>query len=469
MKALRPYQRAFATLLAGGVLTTAVWAETTLGAQADRGSHRDLTAATRPGVPHPGLRYLTLPPDPVTTYDLLVVPVQFPEDRILGGGGREGLAQQLNGEALGELNGYYQAATRGRMRVRAVLAPTVVASQERIYYTPSGDRNYPEHIQELVAEATLAVESSVDFRQHDNTGDGITDALLILQSGPSAPEAGPVPDDVIPAHAFTLEASIRRGDGWVFPYAIASTSDPVGPWAHEMGHLLGLPDLYNGNPLAPGPGVGLWSLMATGAQPPVGDIPAGLDATSLVQLGFEPLRTVGTGVDLASGSFLRTFRAEDATGPEYYLLERRTGTDGLYVPDVSTVLYRVNDAYSDNLNPFRLHVERLGVFCAGTNPCSVTLDDFSEPPLLDSAGEILNGETATLFPGETGDDGTAVYSGDIPCRRAGRRGFTLRAVPRKDGYPLDRFETGLVSWWDDPAGRHHDASEAASDVTVHRA
>ncbi len=89
--------------------------------------------------------------------------------------------------------------------------------------------------------------------------------------------------------------------------------------------------------------------------------------------------------------------------------------------------------------------------------------------LLDSAGEILNGETATLFPGETGGDGTAVYSGDIPCRRAGRRGFTLRAVPRKDGYPLDRFETGLVSWWDDPSAQHHDAREAAPDVTVHRA
>jgi len=89
--------------------------------------------------------------------------------------------------------------------------------------------------------------------------------------------------------------------------------------------------------------------------------------------------------------------------------------------------------------------------------------------LLDSSGEILNGETATMFPGDAESDGTVVYTGDIPCRRAGRRGFTLRAVPRKDGYPLDRFETGLVSWWDDPSVGEPENGEGAPGVTVHRA
>ena len=89
--------------------------------------------------------------------------------------------------------------------------------------------------------------------------------------------------------------------------------------------------------------------------------------------------------------------------------------------------------------------------------------------LLDSAGEIINGETATMFPGDTESDGTAVYTGDIPCRRAGRRGFTLRAVPRKDGYPLDRFETGLISWWDDPSAGASDQGAGMPGVTVHRA
>jgi len=68
--------------------------------------------------------------------------------------------------------------------------------------------------------------------------------------------------------------------------------------------------------------------------------------------------------------------------------------------------------------------------------------------LMDSKGEIVDGETATLFAGETDAEGNVVFTGSIPCRRAGQRGFTVRMVPRKDGYPLDRFETGLVTWWE---------------------
>jgi len=68
---------------------------------------------------------------------------------------------------------------------------------------------------------------------------------------------------------------------------------------------------------------------------------------------------------------------------------------------------------------------------------------------LDPAGTIVDGDTTPLLPDETRDDGV-VFSGTLPCVRAGRRGYTVRAVPRKNGYPLDRFETGLITWWEDP-------------------
>ncbi len=69
--------------------------------------------------------------------------------------------------------------------------------------------------------------------------------------------------------------------------------------------------------------------------------------------------------------------------------------------------------------------------------------------LLDTTGHIADGETTTLFANEPNPDGSVSFTGEIPCRRAGRRGFTVRVVPRKDGFPLGRFETGLVSWWND--------------------
>jgi starch phosphorylase len=68
--------------------------------------------------------------------------------------------------------------------------------------------------------------------------------------------------------------------------------------------------------------------------------------------------------------------------------------------------------------------------------------------LLDAAGNIEDGETATMIPEQDGARGRVVYRGDIPCRRSGLRGFTVRVVPRNEKYPLNRFETGLIRWWD---------------------
>ena len=72
--------------------------------------------------------------------------------------------------------------------------------------------------------------------------------------------------------------------------------------------------------------------------------------------------------------------------------------------------------------------------------------------LLDTEGNITDGEAVTLFPDGEVRDGVMTFKGDIACRRAGLRGFTVRVTPRKQGYPLDRFETGLVTWWDQWGG-----------------
>ncbi len=86
--------------------------------------------------------------------------------------------------------------------------------------------------------------------------------------------------------------------------------------------------------------------------------------------------------------------------------------------------------------------------------------------LLDPSGSIVEGETATMFP--TGDpyDGFLDFTGNIACRRAGLRGFTVRVTPRIEGYPLDRFETGLVTWWDDSGGKICPVRPPRKDATV---
>ncbi len=88
--------------------------------------------------------------------------------------------------------------------------------------------------------------------------------------------------------------------------------------------------------------------------------------------------------------------------------------------------------------------------------------------LVNAVGEIEDGETDTLFPTGEDQNGAAVFAGNIACRRAGRRGYTVRAVPRKEGYPLGRFETGLVVWWEKNENGECTASGHATGSETHK-
>jgi starch phosphorylase len=101
------------------------------------------------------------------------------------------------------------------------------------------------------------------------------------------------------------------------------------------------------------------------------------------------------------------------------------------------------------------------VALGGLAPDEVLVEVYHGP--VDDRGDIAAGDTTTMTAGEARPDGV-VYEGAIPCTRAGRRGYTVRAVPRKEGFPLGRFETGLVAWWDDPERRPCDEHATAGKV-----
>ena len=68
-----------------------------------------------------------------------------------------------------------------------------------------------------------------------------------------------------------------------------------------------------------------------------------------------------------------------------------------------------------------------------------------------------------MIPGTGRHPGLATYRGEIPCRRSGQRGFTVRVIPRNEKFPLNRFETGLIRWWD---GNGTAAGAQATTATV---
>jgi len=193
----------------------------------------------------------------------------------------------------------------------------------------------------------------VDFSQYDNDGDGRLDALMIIHSGPGAEFTGNVND--IWSHKWGISPQSRDGVQ-ISSYAImpeywSSPGDiTIGVFAHELGHVFGLPDLYDRD--GSSRGVGRWSLMAVGAwNGSLGSSPAHLDAWCKVQLGFVTPIVPTTQVTAAPFPQAETdsvvYRLWDGGDDEYFLVENRqkTGFD-VGLPAGGLLIWHIDNGVS---------------------------------------------------------------------------------------------------------------------------
>lgn len=226
---------------------------------------------------------------------LVAVPALFadsPEPHVAA----EALGQVLfTGPAPdGTLREYYAEVSGGRLNIAGAATPWVRTSLTREEVVGSqwglgGDARIGEYL----VEALALNDPAIDFGQYDNDGpdnipnsgddNGIVDAIAFYFLEVAASCGGPG----IWPHFWTIGAAAGqpfetddlRPDGTpvrIGPYFIQSIVDcsgvgpaPVTTIAHELGHLLGLPDLYH-----PIDGLlpeqrrwveGCWSLMAAGS------------------------------------------------------------------------------------------------------------------------------------------------------------------------------------------------------------
>lgn len=91
--------------------------------------------------------------------------------------------------------------------------------------------------------------------------------------------------------AFNQDGGVRIGDSdyWVGKYTIQPENGGVGVFAHEYGHDLGLPDLYDTS--GGENGTGFWTLMSSGSwvdtgQDTIGNAPSHMGAWEKFQLGW---------------------------------------------------------------------------------------------------------------------------------------------------------------------------------------
>ena len=176
-----------------------------------------------------------------------------------------------------------------------------------------------DNVKQYVAEIAELADPDFDYTQFDNDGpdnipnsgddDGYVDGIIVVYSGCGA-EWYPGNDNIWPHKSslgsYEYETDDLGANGSnviVKSYAVnpelagggdcyTNTIRPIGVYAHEFGHILGLPDLYDrDNSNGGSEGIGHWCLMASGSwQGWGGDTPAHMSSWCKSEMGWlEPV------------------------------------------------------------------------------------------------------------------------------------------------------------------------------------
>jgi immune inhibitor A len=227
---------------------------------------------------------------------------------------------------------YYQEVSFGQVGIVGTVAEWVQVDHPYAYYSNgtypywNGFGPYPTNVQGLVQDAVLAADPYVDFSQFDTVDpydqdgdgnffepDGWVDNLFVVHTGSGAEWTAQT--DTIWSHSWSLSVDdygneippvivdgVRIMDYSMEPEyggfpmdsqgVVADPFPPtVGVYAHEFGHVLGLPDEYDYG--GESWGTDYWSLMSYGswATYPVytrflGNSPTHPSAWGMYRLGF---------------------------------------------------------------------------------------------------------------------------------------------------------------------------------------
>ncbi|MCK6483328.1 MAG: M6 family metalloprotease domain-containing protein [Phycisphaerae bacterium] len=236
----------------------------------------------------------------------------------------------------GSVRDYYVENSYGQVTIQSTIVGWFVLPQTQAFYAngSSGLRGaYPRNAQRMVEDALAAADPTVDFSQFDKDGNGFVDLLTVVHSGYGAEWGGS--GNRIWSHMWGLPSAWTSGEGTqVATYCTVpalhgssgSTLTRIGIVVHEMGHLFGLPDLYDIDYTSKG--VGAWCGMADSwGFFGNGLWPAHFSAWCKMRLGYltpqvvTPPQTVAVGLVESVPAVFRV----DAGFPqdEYLLIENR--------------------------------------------------------------------------------------------------------------------------------------------------
>ncbi|MBO1337739.1 immune inhibitor A domain-containing protein [Streptomyces sp. VRA16 Mangrove soil] len=238
-----------------------------------------------------------------------------------------------SGKGVDSLKTYYEKTSSGRYSVDGEVSDWVKVDYNEARYGSDycGASNCPivedlvrDGVNAWVADQKAAGKSDADIKadlakydqwdrtDHDGDGnfnepDGYIDHFQIVHAGEDESAGGGAQgEDALWAHrgyAYSRDdgdtgpAGFKAGGTpvgdtgiWVGDYTMQPENGGLGVFAHEYGHDLGLPDLYDTTYIGEN-SVGFWSLMSAGSwlgtgKEAIGDMPGDMTAWDKLQLGW---------------------------------------------------------------------------------------------------------------------------------------------------------------------------------------
>lgn len=294
--------------------------------------------------------------------------------------------------AVGSVKDYFSDNSDGRFVPFFQVTEPIRLEKKRQYYGRNvydmGNRAGDAAAEEVIPDALAQLEESVDLSAYD--------ALYFVYAGHDESQGGPA--DAIWAHqghsdwygnyACSSECSLAQGD----------LLSGIGPFCHELGHLLGLPDFYDTDGIVGGQAAGpeMYSLMSTGGHNQDDRRPPYLNALERYLLGWMgDIPEIGEGwTEIPPVQHSAAFRSSTQTEGEFFLLECRSekGWDaglpgGLMVYHVDrSDLSRWNDwRFSNKLNSIAAH------------PCFYPIRSSAPSQSLKADASLVGGNI--VFPG----------------------------------------------------------------------
>jgi len=323
-------------------------------------------------------RTLNFDPNSPDTLRALVIMVDFSDNPASGG---ELFAQPAQFQQIlfsySEYDGqysmseFYRDNSYGGMHLEGDVIGWYRMPHTYAYYVDNqnGWGPCPQCAAQMAVDAVLAADPDVDYSHYDADNNGQMDGLFILFAGEGADWTG-ANNQIWPHMGGLYTPQYLDGiDIYIYsmePEEMGGEIHSFGVFAHEYGHYLGLPDLYDTDYSSRG--IGDWSLMSFGSwNGNWGHYPAFFDAWCKSALGFtSPVQITENLTDVAFpdaqyNPVVYRVWENGAGGSEYFLVENRRAVGNDWdIPGSGMLIWHIDETQwgNDNEPHYRVSLEQ---------------------------------------------------------------------------------------------------------------